>query len=119
MDLKKSIGERLRTLREEKKLAQVEIARILGKTQNAIFRYESGINEPSATVLLWYSDYFDVSLDYIFGRTDKKQGKLFKGQIKISNKEMKKFVEMAMTPGTLTYKKLMEDIVKELKGDKK
>jgi transcriptional regulator with XRE-family HTH domain len=112
-------GKRFKKLREEAGVSQLEIARFIGKTQNAIFRYETGKSEPSIKTLVMLADYFQVSLDYLCCRTEKKQGMLFKGQIKLSDEDMKKFVEMAMTPGTITYEKLMDSIVKELQGEKK
>ena len=92
---------------------------MIGLTQNAIFRYESGRNEPTCNVLLWYADYFQVSLDYIFGRTEKKQGKVFAGQIPLSDKDKAEFVKMAMTPGTEAYDALMKEILEAIKGDKR
>jgi transcriptional regulator with XRE-family HTH domain len=118
MITKNNIPERLKTLREEAKLTQTEVASMVGLTQNAIFRYESGRNEPPCSVLLWYADYFQVSLDYIFGRTGNKQGKLFAGQISLSDKDKEAFVKMAMTPGTKAYDALMKEILAAIKGEK-
>ena len=66
----KIVGERLRTLRDSIKLSQTKLANIIGTTQACINRYETDVSSPPLTVLLWYADYFDISLDYIFGRTD-------------------------------------------------
>ena len=46
--------------------------------------------------MIRYADYFDVSLDYIFGRTDKPQGQLYEGKMKIEKvyPDMDKFIEM-------------------------
>ena len=41
--------------------------------QTAIYRYEHGVTDVPNDILLWYADFFDVSLDYIYGRTDKPQ----------------------------------------------
>ena len=65
------LGERLKALREGMKLSQQKVADMIGCPQTSIYRYENGTYTPSAEALLWYADYFDVSLDYIFGRTDK------------------------------------------------
>ena len=77
------VGQRLRSLREGVKLSQKKIADMIGISQVSINRYESGAGEPPCKTLLWYADHFDVSLDYIFGRTDQPQGKLYEYQPKI------------------------------------
>ena len=68
------IGKRLRALREGVRLTQVNMAGILGVQQSRINRFETGQSTPSPEVFLKYADYFDVSLDYLFARTDKPQG---------------------------------------------
>ena len=69
------LGERLKALREGMKLSQQKVADMIGCPQTSIYRYENGTYTPSAEALLWYADYFDVSLEYILGRTNKPQGK--------------------------------------------
>ncbi len=59
------ISERLRSLREGLHVSQNKIANMIGTTQATINRYEMGQSFPSEKALLWYADYFDVSLDYI------------------------------------------------------
>ena len=73
-----TIGVRLRELRQSAKLSQAKVAAIVGSRQSAVARFESGEAHVPAEVMIRYADYFDVSLDYIFGRTDKPQGKLNK-----------------------------------------
>jgi len=68
-------------------------------------------------VLIWYADYFDVSLDYIFGRTDKPQGKLYDFQPKIEdNEEMKLFIEMCFDPNSPMSGKLKDTLLKMMSG---
>jgi len=69
------IAQRLRALRENVRLPQAKLAAMVGTTQSAINRYENAQSIPPANILLWYADHFDVSMDYIFGRTDNPQGK--------------------------------------------
>ncbi|MCL2492689.1 MAG: AMP-binding protein [Clostridiales bacterium] len=64
------IGARLKILREEAGYSQVKLAKLAGIGQPSIGRYEGGGTAPSLAILLWYADFFGVSLDYIFGRTD-------------------------------------------------
>jgi len=69
IDMKK-LGERLRTLRLGAKLTQAKIAEFTGTNQSSVNRYEKGKTDPALTVLIWYAEFFNVSLDYIFGLTD-------------------------------------------------
>lgn len=117
MDL---IAERLRQLRESVKFSQMKIAGVIGTTQASINRYETGQASPSTKVLLWYADFFDVSLDYIYGRTDNPQGKLYeyKPRIEQTDPEMAKFVEMCFDPKSPMNGRLKESLVRMLKEAK-
>ena len=58
--------------------------------------------------------FFDVSLDYIYGRTDNPQGKLYDYQPKIikENPEMKAFIEMCFDPKSPANAMLKETLLK-------
>jgi len=63
-------SERLRKLRREKGLKQVEMAAFLGCIERHYQKIEHGeINIPSLT-LVKLADYFEVSTDYLLGRSD-------------------------------------------------
>ena len=64
---------RLKELRESRGISQVRLAIELDLNQNSISRYESGAREADYKTLIAIADYFDVSLDYLFGRTDCQQ----------------------------------------------
>lgn len=66
-----SFGKRLRSLREDKKLTQAELAAILGLGESTISFYEADKRKPDHDILVSIADYFDVSLDYLLGRKDK------------------------------------------------
>ena len=59
----------LRTLMEERGETQENIAKAAGKTRQTISQYVNGISEPGYDVLIKIADYFDVSIDYLLGRT--------------------------------------------------
>lgn len=61
---------RLKQLRTEKGLLQSDIAKIIGKTDRAVGQYEREERDPSSETWAILADYFDVSLDYIMGKTD-------------------------------------------------
>ena len=117
----KIVGERLRTLRDSIKLSQTKLANIIGTTQACINRYETDVSSPPLTVLLWYADYFDISLDYIFGRTDQPQGKLYEYHPKIekNSEEMRQFVEMCFDPNSPMNDRLKQTLIDMLGEMKK
>ena len=108
------IGKRLRALREGVRLTQVNMAEILGVQQSRINRYETGQSTPSPEVFVKYADYFDVSMDYLYCRTDKPQGKLYDYQpqaLKVKteqSREMREFIEMCFDPQAPVNKRLKE-----------
>ena len=61
---------RLKELRKKKKITQLKLALDLNKNQNSVSRYENGEREADYASLIAFADYFDVSIDYLLGRTD-------------------------------------------------
>ena len=114
----KILGERMKQLREESGFSQNKLAKLVGLPQSSINRYESWFSNPAPETLLWYADYFDVSLDFLFGRTDKPQGKRYQYKPKL-DPDMAKFVEMCFEPGTRANKELKASILKMVSEDKK
>ena len=64
---------RIRNLREDADKTQQEIAEYLGTSQTMYARYDRGANEMPIRHLIKLSDYYQVSLDYLCGRTDEKR----------------------------------------------
>ncbi len=62
--------QRLRDLREDKDLKQSEIAQMLGIKQTVYSRYERGFQNIPLEHLLRLADFYNVSTDYILGRTN-------------------------------------------------
>ncbi len=63
-------SERLKSLMEEKRYFQKDIARELGFCQQAISKWITGVNEPDFDTLIKICDFFDVSTDYMLGVSD-------------------------------------------------
>lgn len=61
---------RLKELRESRGISQVRLAIELDLNQNSISRYENEAREADYKTLIAIADYFDVSLDYLLGRTE-------------------------------------------------
>ena len=65
-----SLSEALRRFRKSVKITQKQAAEVAGVAERVYQSYEYGKVIPSATVLIAIADYFDVSLDYLCGRSD-------------------------------------------------
>jgi len=109
-----TVSERLRWLRNSLNISQSKFAGMTGISQSALNRYENEQSEAPYRVLLWYADYFDISLDYIFGRTDNPQGKQYGYEPdalkkKFANQEAwQEFVEACFDPRSPMNAKLKE-----------
>ena len=61
---------RLKELRKKRGISQLRLATDLNMNQNSISRYETGEREADYATLILFADYFNVSIDYLLGRTD-------------------------------------------------
>lgn len=66
----KKMQFRLKQLRKERQISQLKLAFDLNMNQNTISRYENMEREADYATLILFADYFNVSLDYLLGRTD-------------------------------------------------
>jgi len=64
------IHERIKHLRKEKNITQKSLAEIIGVKEVSFQRYEYDMARPSLEKLVVIADYFDVSMDYLIGRSD-------------------------------------------------
>jgi transcriptional regulator with XRE-family HTH domain len=65
-----NLGSQFRSVRKEKKLTQKQVALGLGMSEQQYQQYEYGTRTPSALILIALADYYNVSLDYLTGRSD-------------------------------------------------
>lgn len=110
-----TIGNRMKELRKSTGISAREFVKLFDSNQSTLNRYENDQTEIPNRVLLWYADYFDVSLDYIFCRTDKPQGKLYDFKPNIPNKDVKQFIEMCFDPNSLMSERLKETLLEMMK----
>lgn len=61
---------RLRELRENRQLHQTDVANATGINQKTLSNYENGVTDPNSYALIKLADFFNVSIDYLVGRTD-------------------------------------------------
>ncbi|MBE5744880.1 MAG: helix-turn-helix transcriptional regulator [Clostridiales bacterium] len=62
--------ERLKELRIEKGASQQDLGKLLNVSKMAVSHWEKGHSEPSISQLITLSLFFDVSIDYLVGKTD-------------------------------------------------
>lgn len=62
--------ERLKSLRQSKKVTQDEFAKLVGISRSAIGMYESGKRRPDYETLEKLADFFNVDMDYLLGKSD-------------------------------------------------
>ena len=68
--------DRLKFLRDEMGLTQMELAKIIKTTYSTVSDYERGSNtDPRCSTLRRISDYFNVKIDYLVGDTDIREPK--------------------------------------------
>ncbi|KRG12146.1 helix-turn-helix domain-containing protein [Lederbergia galactosidilytica] len=63
-------SDRLSRLRKEKKLSRDDLASKLGISYSTVSKYETGTREPDFKTLEAISDIFDVTIDYLLGKSD-------------------------------------------------
>ena len=116
----KLLGSRLRALRESVGMSQIKLAEEIGSTQSSINRYENGQSAPPIQLMRKYADYFDVSMDYIYGRCDDPQGKLYsaKPPVAASNPELRKFIDMCFDPESPMHEKLKAALLQMLEDER-
>lgn len=64
-------GQKLKTLRKRKNMSQKEFGKFFGLAESTISMYERDERRPDYDLLNKFADYFEVSTDYLLGRTDK------------------------------------------------
>lgn len=62
--------QRLQRLRQRQRKSRMVVSELCGLPSDAIRRYERGEAKPSMDALIKLADYFEVSLDYLTGRTN-------------------------------------------------
>jgi len=63
-------GDRLKALREARRLTQDDLAQALDISEPQIWRYENGESKPRGDVVIKFATFFGVSADYLLGLSD-------------------------------------------------
>lgn len=112
----KQVAEKLKELRVGMKFTQEKMGKIIGVNQSCINRYERDLTVAPIEILIRYADYFDISLDYLCGRTKNPHGKRFeyRTHIEESNPQMRRFVEMCFDPKSPMNERLKQTLLQML-----
>jgi transcriptional regulator with XRE-family HTH domain len=106
------IGKRLRQLRNEKKISQEELSRLINISRPTYAQYEIDRRVPEYNTLERLADYFNVSLDYLVGRSEyrslMKDNHWIFSEIDLSNEEMLDKVPMVYEGIELTIEEKKE-----------
>ncbi len=60
---------RIRELREDRDLRQIDVAKATGIDQKTLSNYETGKTNPDSLAVIRLADFFNVTTDYLLGRT--------------------------------------------------
>lgn len=82
---KNILGKRIKKLREKNNLNQLEFSKILNISNTTLSQYEAGNRTPSDEIKEKVADYFNVSVDYLLGRTEKYSSEAQNSKIYKSN----------------------------------
>lgn len=66
-------SEKLKKLRKEKRVTQIELAKILSVDCSTVTKWETGKSNPDLNKIQKIADFFDVSIDYLLGRDENKE----------------------------------------------
>jgi len=89
-----NFSDRLKELRKEKNLTLRDLANKIGTTKSTLSRYETNDGMPKQDILEDLADYFEVTTDYLLGRTNQKYFKqdetiAFHTDKKLTDKDLK------------------------------
>ena len=103
--------KRLKEIRKERKITAKQLAKVLNVSESTISLYENGKREPDLKTLLNIAEYFNVSVDYLIGKTEEKEKNTKEmGTISIRGRDGS-VIESELSDAQLeTFKKLLNYI---------
>lgn len=117
LNFKKTVGTRIKQLRLEANLTQEDLANKLTsvKGKSSIANYENGSNLPSDEVKLQMCNIFNCSLDYLLGKSDKRNYNKDEQEFQYAyHKDMEGLTDEEISDALRFYKKMKEN----MKGNK-
>lgn len=86
---------RLAEIRKKRGLSQSELAKQIGYSQNMISQWENGSRDPNTQTLIILADFFNITIDYLLGRTSTTNDKLEKLSPK-AQLHIKKYLQLSV-----------------------
>jgi len=112
---------RIKELRTQRKITQEELGKIINVQKAAVSKYELGRAVPSTDVLTKLANYFNVTTDYLLGRTDEPQGTGFQkdllGNINDDSPFMQKVREQMANIQVTPYEEALLNAYRAANGD--
>lgn len=106
--------DRLVKLRKELNLTQEEFAQKIGYTRTAISAWEIGRNEPSNADTVKIANFFNVSTDYLLGKTDIRNYDKDEQEFRFAyHKEMEGLSEQEITDALRFYKEMKKKVKRD------
>lgn len=88
------LGQRIRLLRKMRNMTQADLASALDVAKTTISAYENDVNEPNHEMLKKMADYFNVTVDYLIGRTNSHTQEEVNAQLRLSMDQLQKIDEL-------------------------
>lgn len=121
-----TFGDRLKALRTARNISQEELGKRFNLSQSTIAYYEVDKKQPSQKTLQHFADFFDVTVDYLLGRTNDPKGVVFNdlkivldqqevtyGGVPLSEEQLKVFRDLMKVVATERIPKYLEQMKKD------
>lgn len=110
------LGARIKLLREELGLKQEELAKKLSVSPSAIGMYERDLREPNNELTLRIANFFNVSIDYLLGKTDIRNYDKDEQEFRFAyHKEMEGLTDEEIADALRFYKEMKKRVGKDKK----
>lgn len=120
--MENALGKRIKLLREQKELSQLEFSKLLNISNSTLSQYEAGNRMPSDEMKKKIAEYFDVSLDYLMGFSDirnpyseKNIEEEYKDEIEALEEFRQIMIDKGFDYENKTYQELAEIVAKHIK----
>ena len=108
-------AKRLKELRLKSEYSQKQLGDLLGITQQAVQKWEKDIAHPDIDALIKMADFFDVTIDYLLGRTDTPNVEIVKASPKSGADEI--HVLKGSEPFTPEQEEYIRNLIETIKQD--
>ena len=108
-----TVFDRVKILAQDRRVSLNDVARHIGMGENSLYKWKT--QKPAIDKLQLVADYFDVSVDYLLGRTKKKYWELNEKDEKDIQKKLEEIIEDMSNADALAFSKGSEPMSEETK----